>query len=65
MDSITEFAGSAVGQFIAVVIAMGLFFWMAESVAYQHAFGRNWTANVTLAQGTAGVQVGVGAGFGW
>ncbi|MBW9248902.1 MAG: hypothetical protein GJU72_07500 [Acidithiobacillus ferriphilus] len=38
---------------------------VAESVAYQHAFGRNWTASATVADGTAGVQVGVGAGFGW
>lgn len=38
---------------------------VAESVAYQHAFGRNWTANATVADGQAGVQVGVGAGFGW
>ena len=38
---------------------------VAESVAYQHAFGRNWTASATVADGTAGMQVGVGAGFGW
>ncbi|MEB8536824.1 YadA-like family protein [Acidithiobacillus ferriphilus] len=38
---------------------------VAESVAYQHAFGRNWTANATIADGTAGMQIGVGAGYGW
>jgi autotransporter adhesin len=38
---------------------------VAESVAYQHAFGKHWTANATVASGQAGVQVGVGAGFGW
>lgn len=38
---------------------------VAESVAYQHAFGKHWTANATVADGTAGVQVGVGGGFGW
>lgn len=38
---------------------------VAESVAYQHAFSKHWTANATVADGTAGVQIGVGAGFGW
>ena len=38
---------------------------VAESVAYQHAFGKHWTANATLADGTAGMQIGVGAGYGW
>lgn len=38
---------------------------VGESVAYQHAFGKHWTANATVAAGQAGMQVGVGAGFGW
>jgi hypothetical protein len=38
---------------------------VAEGVAYQHVFGRHWTANATVADGAAGVQVGIGAGFGW
>lgn len=32
MDSLTQFAGSAAGQIIAGIVALGLFFWIADDM---------------------------------
>ena len=37
----------------------------AGAIAYQHAFGRHWTGNITVAYDNAGTEVGAGVGFGW
>lgn len=37
----------------------------AGAIAYQHAFGRDWTGNITVAYDNAGTEVGAGVGFGW
>jgi autotransporter adhesin len=37
----------------------------AGAIAYQHAFGHQWTGNITVAYDNAGTEVGAGVGFGW
>ncbi|MEB8536825.1 hypothetical protein [Acidithiobacillus ferriphilus] len=32
MDSLTQFAGSAAGQIVAGIVALSLFFWMADDM---------------------------------